>query len=250
MYSTKKIRQSQFPFEKFSTTFNVGLDQENLIQFFTSLSPSTDGVTLPTKEGEGFSISTEKVENKEVNNILSQIRDIDHLSFGEIKNWNVTYYPPTKYSSKKKFAIPELTIPEAKFGTAIRYIINLSDYSEILHCTIPRFSWEKKIRLVRNKAISITIPICNITQNFFKNVQGESILLFEKGHRPKPIKKFPENRHILVLDGQATFEFIKARLKQFAESYDMDLDSFVKSLNPKWSEGLNFGSESTSATTV
>lgn len=229
--SFKKVSQAQIPFEDFSSSMQIGCDSDEVVSSIISLIGTNEVVNVPN---EKIFFSTEKVKNESVNDIIEQIVQIDSISAKEVNKWDITYYYPSLFN-KKKAITPVTEIKNSELGIAVRYIVNLSKYHEVIHFSLEKYGWEKKIRLPPNRAISVLVPLNNLMPSFFKNVGGESILLHQKGHRPVSIKKDPQNRHILVLDGWATLEFLKNKFLHFAGKFGYDITSILSELEKAFS---------------
>ncbi len=243
--SFKKVAYADIPFDTFSSRMQIGCEPDDVIEKILSF---TEGGNpeVGVIPGEKIMFSTDKVKEPLISDIIDQILTVDGISSKEVNKWNVTYYYPSPFN-KKKALHPITELKTAELGVAVRYIINLSKYYEVVHLSLDKYNWEKKIRIPPQGAVSVLVPMNNLTPVFFKNVGGESICLYAKGHRPTPVKKDPKNRHILVLDGWATLEFIKNQFMKFAGKFGYDISSVISDLEKAFSSEKKEGEASSSS---
>lgn len=223
MGKTKKVRQVQIDDSIFKNKFPIVFNQDPVVEYLkTSIYPDQPFRTLLKDK------LMEELKDKPEHPMKEVIEDLV-LNRGlkkDIEGWGAIYYPPVLRNEEGKFITQKTILENAPYGVGLRVFINLGKTKEILNIDFTSFGATKKIVLYPDEAFSLDLGIAQAVEVSVYNNSFEKIEAI-KGRRPLGIKKNPENRCLLIMDGYISIETLAENASKYIKEktgYEFDFN--------------------------
>jgi len=236
MVKGKKVKQAQLKDNFFSPKFPTTFNQETAIKYLDSKVIPGQSYHIILKD-ELMDEITAMGSAHPISEIIKDLRSSLSLK-DDIDGWGLTYYPPTLRGENGKFPSKEIKIHTAPAGVGIRVFLMLQGTKEILHIKVETVGIDKQVALFPGEGFSLTILLAQSMEVSIKNVTFEK-LESEKGHRPVNVKKNPEHRHLLIMDGYINAEVLANQAQKFFKSKLGTEIPFLTELGQGYKEAVN-----------
>lgn len=136
-----------------------------------------------------------------IGTLIDQIKSIFDVG-NEVTGWSAQYFPPPVYStSERKYSSPDVSISPVEKGLGCRFVIVVGS-REVANLSVSTGSVnaETPALMMSGDCLYLKVTVCPVLTITFSNVNSEKMAP-RKGFRETVVKKTPQQRHVLVIDG-------------------------------------------------